>query len=152
VVYSTFDKIAQAITLPLMDDLFFKPRTDTDAAFRHEAVVIMSNMCYGMWPFLPLMHSEDLSLHDKADEGYNYMEKYFTSLKPDTTDDLGRTFTAEEIDAAVKHVQFARSFEQRHRVIIEQFGRYPYRNEVLGRESTKEEVDYLEGGGERFSA
>jgi len=30
-----------------------------------------------------------------------------------------------------------------HQVIIEQFGRFPHRNEVLGRQSTPEEIEYL---------
>jgi uncharacterized protein (DUF924 family) len=36
------------------------------------------------------------------------------------------------------------SFEARHREIIEQFGRYPHRNKVLGRESTAEELVWME--------
>jgi uncharacterized protein (DUF924 family) len=31
----------------------------------------------------------------------------------------------------------------RHREIIQKFGRFPHRNNLLGRESTKEEVDFL---------
>lgn len=34
-----------------------------------------------------------------------------------------------------------------HRDIIERFGRFPHRNVVLGRESTPEEVAFLEAGG-----
>ena len=30
-----------------------------------------------------------------------------------------------------------------HKAIIDQFGRYPHRNEVLGRESTSEELEFL---------
>lgn len=36
-----------------------------------------------------------------------------------------------------------------HHDIIKQFGRFPHRNEVLGRESTKEETEYLVTG-QRF--
>jgi uncharacterized protein (DUF924 family) len=35
--------------------------------------------------------------------------------------------------------------------VIEQFGRFPHRNAVLGRHSTSVEVDYLRSGGETFS-
>ena len=35
----------------------------------------------------------------------------------------------------------------KHREVIERFGRFPYRNEALGRQSTPEEIDYLESGG-----
>lgn len=41
-------------------------------------------------------------------------------------------------------------FEKRHKVIIERFGRYPHRNEAMGREATPEEVEYLKNGGETF--
>jgi len=34
-------------------------------------------------------------------------------------------------------------FAMEHAVVIEQFGRYPSRNEALGRESTAEELEYL---------
>lgn len=37
-------------------------------------------------------------------------------------------------------------YAHRHRDLIVQFGRFPHRNEVLGRESTDEEKAYLENG------
>jgi uncharacterized protein (DUF924 family) len=37
-----------------------------------------------------------------------------------------------------------------HMEIVKKFGRFPHRNQVLGRESTQEEIDYLESGGRRF--
>ncbi len=41
-------------------------------------------------------------------------------------------------------------FELKHKKIIDQFGRYPHRNELLGRESTAEELAFLEQPGSRF--
>ena len=38
----------------------------------------------------------------------------------------------------------------RHRDVIERFGRFPHRNEILGRESTPEEVEFLQQPGSRF--
>jgi uncharacterized protein (DUF924 family) len=38
----------------------------------------------------------------------------------------------------------------RHREIIERFGRFPHRNEVLGRESTPEELAFLSEPGSSF--
>lgn len=35
------------------------------------------------------------------------------------------------------------SFEKKHKAIIDRFGRYPHRNEVLGRTSTAEEIDWM---------
>ena len=34
-----------------------------------------------------------------------------------------------------------------HMEIIKKFGRFPHRNEILGRESTPEEIRFLQGGG-----
>lgn len=34
-------------------------------------------------------------------------------------------------------------FEKKHKAIIDRFGRYPHRNEILERESTAEEIEFL---------
>lgn len=41
-------------------------------------------------------------------------------------------------------------FELKHKAIIDRFGRYPHRNEILGRESTHEEQVFLTQPGSRF--
>jgi len=41
-------------------------------------------------------------------------------------------------------------FELRHKKIIDQFGRYPHRNSVLGRSSTLEEIEFLKTPGSAF--
>lgn len=35
------------------------------------------------------------------------------------------------------------SFEKKHKVIIDRFGRYPHRNKILGRDSSAEELEFL---------
>ena len=45
-----------------------------------------------------------------------------------------------------RYLQFARQ----HLHLIEQFGRFPHRNRVLGRDPTPEEEAYLRAGGTRF--
>lgn len=42
------------------------------------------------------------------------------------------------------------SYAERHKAIIDRFGRFPHRNVVLDRPSTPEERAYLDGGGETF--
>lgn len=64
---------------------------------------------------IPFMHSESALIHDR------YLP-LFKQLNDETTLD----------------------FEYRHRAIIDQFGRYPHRNEVLGRDSTKDEKSFLQ--------
>jgi len=41
-------------------------------------------------------------------------------------------------------------FELRHKAIIDRFGRYPHRNEILGRPSTEEETEFLQQPGSGF--
>lgn len=42
------------------------------------------------------------------------------------------------------------NFELKHRAIIDRFGRYPHRNAILGRESSVEEVEFLQQPGSSF--
>jgi uncharacterized protein (DUF924 family) len=44
----------------------------------------------------------------------------------------------------------ATDYARRHRVIIERFGRFPHRNEALGRASTPEEIAFLKEPGSSF--
>ena len=41
-------------------------------------------------------------------------------------------------------------FEIRHKAIIDRFGRYPHRNDVLGRVSTLDEIEFLKQPGSGF--
>lgn len=41
-------------------------------------------------------------------------------------------------------------FAEGHRDIVEQFGRFPHRNEILGRKTTPEEAEFLEQPGSSF--
>ena len=41
-------------------------------------------------------------------------------------------------------------FENRHKAIIERFGRYPHRNAILGRTSTPQELEFLQSPGSSF--
>lgn len=42
------------------------------------------------------------------------------------------------------------NFELKHKAIIDRFGRYPHRNEILDRQSTAEELEFLAGPGSSF--
>ena len=41
-------------------------------------------------------------------------------------------------------------FELKHKAIIDRFGRYPHRNEILGRSSTEQEIEFLQQPGSAF--
>ena len=81
--------------------------------------------------YLVLEHTENLAAQDEAIQRFSDL----LPLLPATD----REYFNQTLDYARKH-----------RVVIERFGRYPHRNEVLGRESTAEEVEFLKERGSRF--
>ena len=53
-------------------------------------------------------------------------------------------FVKDEREKAIKLVNVdLREHTIKHREVLERFGRYPKRNLVLGRESSKDELDYI---------
>jgi uncharacterized protein (DUF924 family) len=70
--------------------------------------------------YMPYMHSESRLIHVEA-------ERLFAERAPENLD-----------------------FEMRHKAIVDRFGRYPHRNQALGRESTAEELAFLQEPGSRF--
>jgi uncharacterized protein (DUF924 family) len=76
---------------------------------------------------LPFMHSENL---EDQDFGCSYFAAAVVAAAPEYRDDA-----RNGLDYAYKHWS-----------IIRKFGRFPHRNEVLGRQSTPEEIEFLKGG------
>jgi len=81
--------------------------------------------------YLVLEHTERLDAQDEA-------VRRFTESIP-LLPENERGYLIQTRDYAIKH-----------RVVIERFGRFPHRNEVLGRASTPEEVEFLKERGSRF--
>ncbi|MGQ7275163.1 DUF924 family protein [Marinobacter sp. V034] len=81
--------------------------------------------------YMPLQHSERFEDQQK---GVGFYEQLVASTQ-------GRE--RELI------LSFFRSAKE-HRDVIEQFGRFPHRNKVLGRQNTEDETRYLEGGAKRY--
>lgn len=81
--------------------------------------------------YLPLEHSEDLAIQEKSVQA-------FEKLHEDSPEDV-KSFFHDNLDYAY-----------RHKKIIDEFGRYPHRNEALGRKSTKEEISFLDTPGSSF--
>lgn len=78
--------------------------------------------------FLPLEHSESMAHQERA-------VALFTSLEKNAESDFWGDWA-----------KGGRQYAERHRVVIEKFGRFPHRNEALGRASTPEEKEYLAKG------
>ena len=75
--------------------------------------------------YMPFEHSENLEHQRQSVE-------LFATLKDDPD-------CASGIDYAHRHLK-----------VIERFGRFPHRNQILGRESTSEEVEFLQQPGSSF--
>lgn len=71
--------------------------------------------------YMPFMHSESLKIHQTAVKLFN---------EPGMEENF--------------------EYEIKHKQIIERFGRYPHRNEILGRNSTDEEIEFLSQPGSSF--
>lgn len=81
---------------------------------------------------MPFMHAEELALQQRAIAG-------FTKLRDAADDEKLR----KNFDSSV-------TYGGRHMKIIERFGRFPHRNEILGRASTAEEAEFLKQPGSSF--
>jgi uncharacterized protein (DUF924 family) len=81
--------------------------------------------------YLPFEHSEDADLQKRSVELFRDL---FESAQGDE-----QLFIAQALDYAVRHCE-----------IIEKFGRFPHRNEILGRSSTREEREFLKRPGSVF--
>jgi uncharacterized protein (DUF924 family) len=75
--------------------------------------------------YMPFMHSEDLSAQERS----IVLFKKLAALPE----------TQSYFDYAIRHFQ-----------VIQQFGRFPHRNQILGRVSSPAEVEFLQQPGSRF--
>lgn len=77
--------------------------------------------------YLPFEHCETLANQDR-----------YIALLTDCLREFG--------DVAAEYLEYG----HKHRNIIKRFGRFPHRNEALGRESTEEELEFLKGPDSSF--
>lgn len=117
---------------------------------------------YRNWFFLPLQHSESREVHAVALREYELLSAdmdALVSLKeaPDADEDGGYKRAAWEIvhkDVAAAEAFAANNmdFQVRHTALIDKFGRYPHRNEALGRRNTPAEDEHIANGGDSFGS
>lgn len=94
-------------------------------ALAQEALVVKADDELGEsqrnFMYMPFMHSESLTIHQQA-------QPLFEN----------------------KASQHTYNFELKHMAIIQRFGRYPHRNDILQRNSTEEERKFLTQANSRF--
>ncbi|MFK7740084.1 MAG: DUF924 family protein [Planctomycetota bacterium] len=80
---------------------------------------------------MPLMHAESLSLQQ---EGIERFDQLVLQAEP----------------GSLEAARAAADYMRKHEVIVARFGRFPHRNTLLGRESTPDEVAFLQEPGSSF--
>ena len=94
-------------------------------ALSQEAVAAGADKCLSptqrRFLYMPFMHSESLKIHETAVTLFQQ-----------------------------NGIQANYDFELKHRQIIEEFGRYPHRNKILGRASTEKELIFLQQPSSEF--
>ena len=121
IVYTHYDRLSRAVSAHTRSLGLDRVFADTPA--------------WRFWFYMPLEHSEAVSDHEAIRVALREM-----LLQAKERGD----------DAGVKFLEQTMGFEERHFGPLSEFGRYPWRNRWLGRESTEAESKWLEQGGETF--
>ena len=88
------------------------------------------NFIERIFVYMPLMHAEDIATQRLS-------VRYFSQLVEESKVKNPRN---------IHYYTYSLDYANRHRAIIERFGRFPYRNKILGRTSTPEEIEFLNDG------
>lgn len=132
VIYAHYDRLGQALARSMLGaHAGAIPRLDL-------APWIKDRLVMRQWFYLPLMHSEDL------DSDHALLKNLFDGMRKEKVDNGD--------EEGVKVMDGNLDYEKRHADILVKFGRYPYRNKALGRQSSEAEDEYERSGGEKFTA
>ena len=92
------------------------------------------NLIERVFVYMPLMHAEDI-------QAQRLSVGYFAELVEESRGkNPGNTH----------YYRYSLDYANRHRAIIDRFGRFPHRNKILGRTSTPEEIEFLKKPGSGF--
>ena len=124
-IYSHYDRISRALSHKI-----YARELDKSEVFRDSPP-------WRIWFYMPLMHSE-------LGDDHELLGRVLEDMKA----------RAEEggDEKAIEYMGTVKGFEVMHNDVLRKFGRYPHRNRVLGRQSTGEEEEWLEAGGNTFGA
>jgi uncharacterized protein (DUF924 family) len=81
--------------------------------------------------YMPLQHAESRKVQAKSVELYNRLAEVVSPTDRETFRTVAQ-------------------FAELHKDIVDRFGRFPHRNQLLGREDTAEEAEYLAGDSPNF--
>ena len=115
-------------------------------------IIILDQFSRNLFRNSPQAFAQDLAALCLAQEAIT--RPGFASMTPDERQFVIMPFMHSESPEVHAHAvgvfkQYAPGnpldFELKHQLVISRFGRYPHRNAVLGRESTPDEIAFLEG-------
>lgn len=131
------DRLALVVVLDQFTRNVFRSQGQAFAGDAHAQTLVLDGITRGwdhqlplvgkVFFYMPLMHAEDLALQETCVACF----KALVDLAP---------------PELRQGLQGNLDFAEQHRDIIECFGRFPYRNAVLGRTSSAEELAFLQGG------
>jgi len=128
----------------LIDQFRRNMHRNTAKAFSHDRLALklcvegaMAKGDKGLTPiqkvffYMPLQHAESAKVQAKSVELYRRLAESVSATQRETFETVAQ-------------------FAELHKDIIDQFGRFPHRNKLLGRENTPEEDEYLAGDSPDF--
>jgi uncharacterized protein (DUF924 family) len=133
--------LALVLLLDQLPRMIYRGTPKAFAGDEHAFQLVRDGMAHGgdvllapiqrVFIYLVLEHSENLSVQDQAVQQFESLQSIADSHE--------QQVFADFLD-----------FAERHRQVIARFGRFPHRNEFLGRVSSESELAYLAQPGSRF--
>ena len=134
---------------------------------RLSAIIVLDQFSRNIYRDSSIAYSADLlalnwclsGIHEKLEKQLRPIEQVFFYLPLEHAEDLSlQHLCVERFQQLVEEVPVSQretfvgflDYAEQHAAVIEQFGRFPHRNEVLGRESTPDELAYLVQPGSGF--
>jgi uncharacterized protein (DUF924 family) len=112
------------------DDLALSVTTTAIREYEAQSLTLVQRM----FLYVPLMHSENPTLQQAMVARFESLVALAELRSPKNK----------------KFFEFALDYARRHCQVVERFGRFPHRNEILGRVSTASELEFLKQDGSRF--
>ncbi|MCJ8518012.1 uncharacterized protein (DUF924 family) [Pseudorhizobium tarimense] len=124
---------------------------------RLAAIIVLDQFPRNIYRGTPLAFATDwmalrearLAIEAGADEGVAVDHRAFIYLPYEHSEDLRDQQRCVELFKRLGDSEYL-DYAERHLAVIQEFGRFPHRNALLGRQSTDAELDYLSKPGAGF--
>ena len=134
-----------------------EPRWRADPSARLAAIIVLDQLPRNMYRGSPLAFATDrlarrearLALEAGADQLVHARQRTFFYLPFEHSEEMEDQDLCCSLFSMMQNTDLL-DYAHRHREIIAQFGRFPHRNAVLGRETSDAEAEFLKGPGSSF--